>query len=185
MLEFLAWRYRAFRNYFRIKDLRKIPGVTFLGEFMVIGSPPQFRGTQTVQIGNGVKFRNGPTFCTEKGGHITIGELTFINTEASVYSCRRVEIGANCLIGDKVSIFDSNFHQVDEGGTALEAPVKIGRNVWVGFRSIILAGVEIGDHSVIGAGSVVTKSIPSRVLAAGNPATVIRELRASDNFRRK
>jgi len=181
MLKSILRRYRSFRDK---RKLRNRPGAKFLGEFRVIGWPPRFGGNGTFEIGNGVAFRNGPSFHAENGGHIVIGDWTFINTGASIYSCRRVEIGPNTLIGDQVSIFDSDFHQVEEGSTAREAPVKIGRNVWIGFRSIILAGVEIGDHSVIGAGSVVTRSIPSRVLAAGNPATVVRELRASDDFRR-
>ena len=179
MFGFIA-RYRASRK----KDLRHIPGVIFHGDFSVIGSPPRFSGNGTFEIGNDVTFRNGQSLHAERGGHIIVGAGTLLNANASIFSCRHVEIGANCLIGDQVSIFDSNFHAVDEGGVAREAPVKIGRNVWVGFRAIILAGVEIGDHSVIGAGSVVTKSIPSRVLAAGNPARIIRELRVSDDFRR-
>jgi acetyltransferase-like isoleucine patch superfamily enzyme len=58
------------------------------------------------------------------------------------------------------------------------APVKIGDHVWIGSRVIILPGVSIGDHAAVGAGSVVTKSIPPNCLAVGNPARVVRELRA-------
>jgi acetyltransferase-like isoleucine patch superfamily enzyme len=60
------------------------------------------------------------------------------------------------------------------------APVKIGAHVWIGFNSIILKGVTIGDRSVVAAGSVVTKDIPADVLVAGNPARVIRSLVAAE-----
>lgn len=181
MLNFILRQLRKFRG----GKPAVSPMVRYLGEIGVVGDPPRFGGNGSIEIGDGVKFRNRPSLYVDEGGHIVIGAGTFLNSSASVYCCRRVEIGPNCLIGDQTAIFDSQFHQTDEASEPVRAPVKIGRNVWVGYRAIILAGVEIGDHSVIGAGSVVTSSIPSRVLAAGNPAKVIRELRASDNFQRR
>ncbi|MBQ2259669.1 MAG: sugar O-acetyltransferase, partial [Spirochaetales bacterium] len=62
-------------------------------------------------------------------------------------------------------------------------PIKVGNNVWIGTGTIILAGVEIGDGSIVGAGSVVTKSIPSNVIAYGNPCKVIRKLTEEDKKR--
>jgi acetyltransferase-like isoleucine patch superfamily enzyme len=80
----------------------------------------------------------------------------------------------------RVYIYDSDSHELDprrrRGGTPAKAQVTLGENVFVGDRSLILKGVEIGAHSVIGAGSVVVSSIPEGVIAAGNPARVIREL---------
>ena len=64
-------------------------------------------------------------------------------------------------------------------------PVLIGRNVWIGCNVVILPGAVIGDHSVIAAGSVVHGTIPPRVLAAGNPARVLREIGALDGWRRR
>ncbi|MEO8301167.1 MAG: acyltransferase [Rhizomicrobium sp.] len=180
MLEFIARRYRSFRGH----PPRKYPGVNFLGDYEIIGRPPLFGGHGLIEIGAGVRLRNAPSLYADTGGHIVIGARTLLNNAVSIFSCQRVEIGADCLIADQVGIFDSQFHQIDEGSTPVRAPIKIGRNVWIGYRAIILAGVEIGDHSVIGAGSIVTKPVPSRVVAAGNPARVLRELRASDDFRR-
>ena len=72
----------------------------------------------------------------------------------------------------------TNFRAGPKRGSGLEfgRPIRIGRNVWIGGGAIILPGVTIGDNALIGAGSVVTKDIPSRVFAAGNPCRVIREL---------
>jgi acetyltransferase-like isoleucine patch superfamily enzyme len=94
-----------------------------------------------------------------------------------------VEIGSNVLIAANVSIVDSNGHEVSlpdplkriftRGETS---PVKICDGVWVGANSIILPGVTIGEGSVVAAGSVVSKSVPSNVLVAGVPAKIIREI---------
>jgi len=68
-------------------------------------------------------------------------------------------------------------HKIWDNETIIAKPVYIGRNVWITTRCIILPGVRIGDNSVIGAGSVVTKNIPANCLAAGNPAKVVRRLK--------
>ncbi len=91
-----------------------------------------------------------------------------------------IRIGRDGLFGANVEIFDSDFHDLDPprrtAGTQETAPVEIGDNVFVGMGVRILKGSTIGDDSVIGAGSVVTGAIPAGVIAAGNPARVIREL---------
>lgn len=100
----------------------------------------------------------------------------------TVCAAKLVVIGDDCLVGADVLICDTDFHPVapadrrrndrpDEIGTA---PVYIGNNVFIGARSMILKGVCIGENSVIGAGSVVTQDIPKNVIAAGNPAQVVR-----------
>jgi acetyltransferase-like isoleucine patch superfamily enzyme len=93
-----------------------------------------------------------------------------------------VEIGADCLIGADVQIVDTDFHPVEPEGRThcgdpariAVAPVTIGKNVFIGAGCKILKGVTIGENSVIGAGSIVTRDIPANVIAAGNPARVIR-----------
>ena len=89
-----------------------------------------------------------------------------------------IEIGEGSLIGAGCLICDSDMHEVPLGsGKAVsKAPIIIGKDVYIGARCIILKGVTIGDGAVIGAGSVVSKSIPAGALAAGNPATVVRQL---------
>jgi maltose O-acetyltransferase len=86
------------------------------------------------------------------------------------------------MCGANVTITDTDWHPVDwrdrVNGQAKAAPVVIGDDVWLGMNVTILKGVEIGNQSVIGAGSVVTRSIPAGVIAAGQPAVVVRELAA-------
>ena len=181
MLNYLRRRLKSFSR----DNIPASCSVTFLGEIEVDGDPPRFAGNGTIEIGDGARFRRRPSLYVEDGGHMVIGARAFLNSGASIYCCREVVIGPDCLIGDQSAVFDSQFHQTDEGSEPVRAPVRMGRNVWIGYRAIILPGVEIGDHSIVGAGSVVAKDIPDRVVAAGNPARVIRELGASDNFRRR
>ncbi len=101
-----------------------------------------------------------------------------------ICSAQEIEIGNNCLIGADVIISDTDFHSIQPENRRYErrkekinhSKIKIGNNVFIGTKSIVMKNVEIGDNSVIGAGSVVTKSIPANVIAAGNPAVVIKSL---------
>lgn len=113
------------------------------------------------------------------GGTLTIGPRTLVNFGCSLVATERLEIGADCHIGPHTMMLDNDFHHV-EPERRLERPpsrpIVIGANVWVGARSIIMAGVTIGSDSCVGAGSVVTSDVPPRTLVAGVPARVIKEL---------
>jgi len=91
-----------------------------------------------------------------------------------------ISIGNDCLIGDFVSIMDCDFHDLDPAtrrtGGGARSPITIGNNVWISTGATILKGVTIGDNSVVGARSVVTRSIPANSVAAGNPAKIVRHL---------
>lgn len=106
-------------------------------------------------------------------------------TQDVVISCERsISIGDNTLIGEFVSIRDSN-HGIDPSRDIREqeptsSPVTIGRDVWLGRGVFVGPGVSIGDGAVIGANSVVLRSIPSFSIAAGAPARVIGERRTTD-----
>jgi acetyltransferase-like isoleucine patch superfamily enzyme len=111
---------------------------------------------------------------------IEVGEGTWFSNNVQVIAEESVTIGEHCLIGDAVLILDSDFHNLSAAGRhtlpGLSAPIILEDNVFIGSRVIILKGVTIGKDSVIGAGSVVVRSIPPGVVAAGNPAKVIRPL---------
>lgn len=130
-----------------------------------------------------------PFYC-DYGENIYIGNDTEINAGCVFLDCNRIVIGNQVLIGPAVQIYTA-FHplrasdRLPEYGNeaeemnfckSLTAPVRIGDKTWIGGGAIILPGVNIGSESVIGAGSVVTKNIPEKVLAVGNPARVIRKL---------
>ena len=102
----------------------------------------------------------------------------------SIYAREEIRIDDNVMIGVNVSIYDNDFHPLDLEKRLLNdidsitiAKVHIKKNVWIGANSIILKGVTVGENSIVGAGSVVTKDIPANVIAVGNPAKIIRELK--------
>ncbi len=113
------------------------------------------------------------------GGKLIIGDRSFINYGCSIAAQQLVQIGANCQIGTYVIMMDNDFHRL-EPERRLErppsAPIILKDNVWLGARVIVLNGVTIGEGSVVGAGSVVTRDIPPRSLAVGMPAKPIRQL---------
>ena len=120
------------------------------------------------------------------GARITVGSNSGLSGTV-ICAAAAVDIGEECLIGADVQIVDTDFHAIEPQGrrfshpAGIEAsPVRIGRNVFVGTGSKILKGVSIGDDSVIGAGSIVTRDIPPGVIAAGNPARVIGPLHAGN-----
>jgi acetyltransferase-like isoleucine patch superfamily enzyme len=114
------------------------------------------------------------------GAVIKIGEQTRIHGSC-LHAYELIEVGKRCLIAANCQIFDANGHgncfdNVEERvqSTSKGKPVVIEDCVWIGANTIILPGVRIGKGSIIAAGSVVTKSVPSMVIAGGNPAKVIK-----------
>jgi acetyltransferase-like isoleucine patch superfamily enzyme len=113
------------------------------------------------------------------GANIVIGSDVGLSG-TTICADQEITIGDNCMIGADVMICDTDFHSADpigrRYGTANVScsPVSIEANVFIGARTVVLKGVTIGRNSVIGAGSVVTSSIPENSIAAGNPCRVLR-----------
>ena len=127
-------------------------------------------------------FINPPFFC-DYGKHIEVGKNFFANYNCTIIDVAKVRIGDNCLLGPSVSIYTAGhpIHPITRSsGYEYGKEVVIGNNVWIGGSTVICPGVHIGDGSVIGAGSVVTKDIPSNCVAAGNPCRVIRPITEED-----
>ena len=120
-----------------------------------------------------------PPFYCDYGYNIIVGEKVFFNFNCVVLDVMPVTIGSRTLFGPNMQIYTAT-HPLNykERARGLESakPITIGEDVWVGGSVVICPGVTIGDRSVIGAGSVVTRDIPAGVFAAGNPCRVIREL---------
>ena len=131
--------------------------------------------------GDGIDFR--PPISIDYGMRLVIGDRTFINADFLIIGGGLVTIGADCLIGPRCGIYTPNHAEDTErrlDGWELPHPVVIGDNVWLGGSVTITPGVTIGDNSIIGAGSVVTRDIPANVVAVGNPCRPIRAIDAGD-----
>lgn len=158
--------------------------------------PVYFNGEGEIKLGKEISFGyslspkigNGSILIQARyiESQISIGDYVEFSNNISVIAIEKIVIGSNCLIADSVSIFDSDFHDISPNDRSskqqrlesdgLVVPTIIEENVWIGSHSIILKGVRVGKDSIVGAGSVVTKDIPSGVIACGVPAKVIRHL---------
>ena len=126
-----------------------------------------------------------PFFC-DYGYNIEIGENFFMNMNCVILDGAKVTFGDNVFVAPGCGFYTAG-HPLDaerrNAGLEYALPIRIGNNVWIGAQVCVLPGVTIGDNSVIGAGSVVTKDIPAGVLAAGNPCRVIRPITEADAAR--
>ena len=126
-----------------------------------------------------------PNFICEFGSNITIGNNVFINFGCIIFDCGEVTIGDNTMFGPRAGLYTTN-HALDAEervkNICISKPIHIGKRVWLGADVKIIQGVTIGDDTVVGAGSVVTRSIPSGVVAVGNPCKVIRKITEKDKL---
>lgn len=133
------------------------------------------------QIGKNVWIE--PDFKCEFGKNITIEDDVYINFGCIILDCAEVTIGSHTLFGPNIGLYPVN-HSTDAqeriNGGCYGKPIHIGKNAWLGGDVKVLAGVTIGDNTIIGTGSIVTKDIPSNVVAVGNPCKVIREITDKD-----
>jgi acetyltransferase-like isoleucine patch superfamily enzyme len=111
-------------------------------------------------------------------GYIKIGNYCLICAGVRISAATGITIGDNCMIANRAYITDADWHDIYDRSMFVgqSAPVHIGHNVWIGDSAIVCKGVHIGDNSIIGAGAVVVKDIPANVVAAGNPAIVMKSL---------
>lgn len=147
-------------------------------------------------LGDNVRINSSPEYNPSGGGYITAfnvqkgAELKIGNkvgmSHTAISVVERVEIGDNVLIGTNCMIADTDFHPLDADirrerpndlTETKSAPIIIEKDVFIGARSIILKGVTIGEGSIVGAGSVVTKDIPSGEIWGGNPAKFIKKVK--------
>ncbi len=121
-------------------------------------------------------------------GEVRIGAKTVIGQECTISAFQHVSIGRECIIADRVMMID-----FDHGVTEVERPirlqgiykrdVRVGHNVWIGYGACVLRGVTVGDNSVVGTSTVVTKAVPPNSVIAGAPARVIRMRDAPQTMR--
>jgi len=141
-----------------------------------------------IQVGKNGYLGNTSFIVFKNGGKIRIGDFVFLNDNTKIWSMDEIRIGNRVLMSYNVMIIDNNSHPLDMferhkhcldkfADVNIDAEkIIIEDDVWIGANCIILKGVRVGQGSIIGAGSVVSKSIPANSSAAGNPAKVIKKL---------
>lgn len=125
-----------------------------------------------------------PPFHSNWGGHhVHFGSHIYANFNLTLVDDTHIYVGDHTMFGPNVTVATAGhpiLPELREKGLQYNAPVHIGKNCWLGAGVIVLPGVTIGDDTVIGAGSVVTKDIPAHVVAVGNPCRVLREIGDKD-----
>ncbi|HEV7769816.1 MAG TPA: acyltransferase [Solirubrobacterales bacterium] len=157
-------------------------GLVFFGRRLEIqiARGAEVRFGRFTWIGDGSKIR-----CHE--GAVEIGEKTVMGQECTISAYRRVRIGEQCVIADRAMFID-----FDHGVVEVDRPIRVqgiymrdvevGSNVWIGYGACILRGVRVGDNSIVGTNSVVTKDVPANAVVAGSPARVIRMRETPQNL---
>lgn len=118
-------------------------------------------------------------FTCDYGYNIEIGENFYANHNIIILDANKVKFGDNVFIAPNCAFYTSGHPlnaQTRNQGLEYAYPIEIGNNVWIGGNTVVLPGVKIGDNCVIGAGSIVTKDIPSNSVAVGNPCKVIKNI---------
>jgi len=149
-------------------------GPVFFGRHLQLqaGREATMKFGRWVWIGDGTKIR-----CHE--GRVEIGNKTVMGQDCTISAYQRVRIGEECVIADRTMFID-----FDHGVVEVERPIRsqgiymedviVGSNVWIGYGACVLRGVRVGDNSVIGTNSVVTKDVPANAVVGGVPARVLR-----------
>jgi acetyltransferase-like isoleucine patch superfamily enzyme len=179
----LGLRYLRRRFLTRAGRRWRTDGLLFLGSGLElqIGRQGRVDFGRFVWLGEGTKIR-----CHE--GVVEIGAKTVIGQECTISAYKRVRIGEQCVIADRAMFID-----FDHGVVEVERPIRqqgiytrevvVGSNVWIGYGACILRGVSVGDNSIIGTNSVVTKDVPANAVVAGVPARIVRMREAPEQLR--
>lgn len=149
----------------------------------------------SITIGEG-SLVEGSLTCEREGVHLAVGRNSFIGNDTILASAVSITVGDDVLISSGCRVLDHNSHAVGWNHRKQDvrdwyagkkdwthvpcSPIRIEDKAWIGLNVIVLRGVTLGEGCIIGAGSVVTKSVPPWCIAAGNPAKVLRELRPDE-----
>ena len=191
MSEFDAWRtWLIKRRYYernhglrrRWKINRHAARGGFFVRFPIEGEMLEALDSGRLTIGEHTVLEPGCWLTLGPEATIEIGSGCFLNRGVMLAAAERIEIGdhtmfANgCFVGDADHRYDDPDAPITTQGFVPRGPVRIGSNVWFGVNCVVTGGVGIGDRAIVGANSVVTKSIPAATIAAGAPAQVLREI---------
>jgi acetyltransferase-like isoleucine patch superfamily enzyme len=179
----LLWRY-LWRRLLTPAGWRwETDGPVFFGKRLElqIGRRGTIRFGRFAWIGDGTKIR-----CHE--GEVVVGAKTVMGQECTISAYRHVRIGEQCVIADRAMFID-----FDHGTVEVERPIRhqgiykrdvdVGSNVWIGYGACVLRGTRVGDNSIVGTNSVVTKDVPANAVVGGLPARIIRMREAPRELR--
>ena len=124
-----------------------------------------------------------PFYANFGGAHCHFGKGVYVNFHLTCVDDTHIYVGDHTMIGPNVTLATAGhpiLPSLREKGVQYNLPVRIGRNCWLGANVTVLPGVTIGDNTVVGAGSVVTKDLPPNVVAVGNPCRVLRQIGERD-----
>lgn len=133
-------------------------------------------GEMLAEVGEGC-YIEAPFYANWGGRHVHFGNNVYANFNLTLVDDTHIYVGDFTMFGPNVTVATAGhpiLPELREKVYQYNAPVRIGRNCWIGAGAIILPGITIGDNTVVGAGSIVTKDLPPNVIAAGNPCKVIR-----------
>jgi acetyltransferase-like isoleucine patch superfamily enzyme len=179
----LLWRY-LWRRLLTPAGWRwRTDGPVFFGKRLQIqiARGAEVRFGRFCWIGDGTKIRSHE-------GVVEIGAKTVFGQECTISSYRRVRVGEQCVIADRAMFIDFD-HAVAEVERPIRhqgiymRPLEIGSNVWIGYNACFLRGVRVGDNSIVGANSVVTKDFPANAVVGGVPAQLLRMREAPRTLR--
>ena len=134
------------------------------------------------EIGEGC-YIEPPFHSNFGGGHVHFGKNVYANFNFTCVDDTHIYVGDCTMFGPNVTIATAGhpiLPELREQGYQYNMPIRIGRNCWLGAGVVVVPGVTIGDNVVVGAGSIVTKDLPSNVVAVGNPCRVLREVNEHD-----
>ena len=161
----------------QLREYEAIPRVDQAGRFAKLKE-------MFAEVGEGT-YIESPFYSNFGGRHVHLGANVYANFGATFVDDTHIYIGDRTMLGPHVTIATAG-HPIDpelrSRGLQYNLPVHIGKNCWLGAGVIVMPGVTIGDNTVIGAGSVVTRDIPSGVVAVGNPCRVLREVGERDRL---
>lgn len=130
------------------------------------------------EIGDGC-YIEPPLHANFGGRHVHFGKNVYANFNLTLVDDTHIYVGDNTMIGPNVTIATAGHPlspDLREKGYQYNKSIRIGKNCWLGARVIIVPGITIGDNVVIGAGSIVTKDVPSNVVAVGNPCKILKNI---------
>lgn len=178
----------ALRNPSELVRLARVALTTFkfrylkrcVGPGSIVGERTVFINSANITFGSGCLIQDRVYIRAGAKGNVSVGDGAAINSFVQIFGHGGVTIGEHTQIGPSTVVTTTGHDYQAEDLDRNYSPINIGQRVWIGSNATILPGVSIGDHSVVGAGAVVTRDIPPYSVAVGIPARVVKSLEGQE-----